>query len=87
MLTGLPNLAPGLGARDAYFGGGLGYNAQSSVGTATWASPAGPQTATRAGFGTIAGGNGSMSSVGTGVLSTGAICLGLLVFIYITLPR
>jgi hypothetical protein len=83
-VNGIPNLAPGLGA--SVFAGG--YTNMSSRGTATWASPAGPQTATAAGFGTIAGGNGgSMSRVGTGVLSAGAISLGLLIFIWWSLPR
>ena len=79
---GMPNLAPGLGA--SIFAGG--YTNLSSRGTATWASPSGPQTATQAGFGTVAGGS-SMSRAGTGVLSVGAICLGLLVFIWWSLPR
>ena len=79
----MPNLAPGLGG--SVFAGG--YTGLASRGTATWASPQGPQTATRAGFGTIAGGSGSMSRVGTGILSAGAISLGLLIFIWWSLPR
>jgi hypothetical protein len=82
-MQGMPNLAPGLGA--SVFAGG--YTQMASNGTATWASPAGPQTATVAGWGTVAGGGGGMTRVGTGVLSTGAICLGLLIFVWWSLPR
>lgn len=63
-----------------------GYTDMASRGTATWASPAGPQTATQAGFGTVAGGGGA-SRVTHGVLSAGAIALGLLIFIWWSLPR
>jgi hypothetical protein len=81
----------GLGA--SVFGqGGMGqsggYTQQASKGTATWASPQAPQTATQAGFGTVAGaGGGSASRVTHGVLSAGAISLGLLIFIWWSLPR
>jgi hypothetical protein len=64
-----------------------GYTNQASKGTATWASPAGPQTATQAGFGTIAGGGGGQSRVTAGVLSTGAIALAALVWLWWSLPR
>ena len=74
----------GLSAR-SFLGG---YTSQASKGTATWASPAGPQTATQAGFGTIAGGGNSGPSKATGmVLSGGVIALGLLVYIWWSLPR
>ena len=63
-----------------------GYTNMASNGTATWASPQGPQTATQAGFGTSVGGSG-MARVTTGVLSIGSISLALLVFIYLSLPR
>lgn len=79
----MPNLAPGLGA--SVFAGG--YTSMASGGTATWASPQGPQSATQAGFGTIAGGDGSVSRVTHGVLSAGSISLALLVFIWWSLPR
>jgi hypothetical protein len=82
-MNGLPNLAPGLSA--SVFAGG--YTNMSSKGTATWASPQGPQTATQAGWGTVAGGNGSTSRVTHGVLSAGAISLALLIFIWWSLPR
>jgi hypothetical protein len=78
----LPNLAGGLGG--SVFAGG--YTQMASNGTATWASPQGPQTATQAGFGTVAGGGGT-SRVTHGVLSAGAISLALLVFIWWSLPR
>jgi hypothetical protein len=82
-MNGLPNLAPGLSA--SVFAGG--YTSMSSKGTATWASPQGPQTATQAGWGTVAGGSGSASRVTHGVLSAGAISLALLIFIWWSLPR
>lgn len=78
----IPNLAPGLGA--SVFAGG--YTTGASNGTATWASPRSPETATQAGFGTVAGGGG-VSRVTHGVLSAGAISLGLLIFIWYSLPR
>jgi|HubBroStandDraft_3_1064219.scaffolds.fasta_scaffold27063_2 hypothetical protein len=80
----------GLGASVFGQGGmgqGGGYTSQASKGTATWASPQGPQTATQAGFGTVAGDRGSASRVTHGVLSAGAISLGLLIFIWWSLPR
>jgi hypothetical protein len=73
----------GLGA--SVFSGG--YTNMASRGTATWASPQGPATATQAGFGTIAGNNGSASRVTHGVLSAGAISLALLIFVWWSLPR
>jgi hypothetical protein len=83
MQSGLPNMAPGLSA--SVFAGG--YTQMASNGTATWASPQGPQSATEAGFGTVAGGGGAPSRVTHGVLSAGAISLGLLIFIWWSLPR
>ena len=79
----LPNMAPGLSA--SVFAGG--YTQMSSKGTATWASPQGPQSATEAGFGTVAGGGGPVSRVTHGVLSAGAVSLALLIFIWWSLPR
>lgn len=86
---GLPNMASGLGF--SVFGQGGpgqsgGYTRGSSNGTATWASPQAPQTATQAGFGTTAGAP-SRSNVTTGVLSAGSISLALLIFIWWSLPR
>ncbi len=78
----MPNLAPGLSA--SVFAGG--YTQMASNGTATWASPQGPQTATEAGFGTVAGGGG-VSRVTHGVLSAGALSLGILIFLWWSLPR
>ena len=63
-----------------------GYTNMASKGTATWASPQGPRTATQAGFGTIAGGGGSSKQT-FGVLSTGAIALAALIWIWWSLPR
>ena len=80
--NGLPNLAPGL--RASVFAGG--YTGMSSKGTSTWASPQGPQTATQAGFGTVAGDTGA-SGVTHGVLSAGAISLALLIWLWWSLPR
>lgn len=63
-----------------------GYTRQASNGTATWASPQGPQTAVQAGFGTSVGG-GAVSRITTGVLSIGSLSLAALIFIYLSLPR
>jgi hypothetical protein len=76
-------LNTGLGA--SVFAGG--YTDMASKGTATWASPAGPRTATQAGFGTVAGGGGGASRVTHGVLSAGSVSLALLIFIWWSLPR
>lgn len=82
-MAGLPNLAPGLGA--SVFAGG--YTSQASKGTASWASPQGPRTATQAGFGTVAGGGGKPSRVTYGVLSVGSLALAGLIWIWWSLPR
>lgn len=74
---------PGLNA-DAMFSGG--YTQQASKGTAAWASPRSPATATEAGWGTVAGGGG-VSRVTHGVLSAGSLSLALLIFIWWSLPR
>lgn len=81
--SGMPNLAPGLSA--SVFAGG--YTNMASNGTATWASPRAPQTATQAGFGTVAGGDGATSRVTHGVLSAGSLSLALLIWIWWSLPR
>lgn len=80
-------LQTGLSARG--YLGGSGYTAQASNGTATWASPAGPRTATQAGFGTTAnpGGGSKMSRVTATVLSAGSISLVALIWIWWSLPR
>jgi hypothetical protein len=75
---------PGLGFNASAFG----YTSQASKGTATWASPQGPQTATQAGFGTVAGDSGRAASrVTYGVLSAGSLALAGLIFIWWSLPR
>ena len=78
----MPNLAPGLSA--SVFAGG--YTSMASKGTATWASPQAPQSATQAGFGTVAGAGGTRR-VTHGILSAGSVSLALLVFIWWSLPR
>ena len=87
---GMPNLANGLGFSvfgQGGFGQSGGYTRQASKGTATWASPQAPQTATQAGFGTTAGASGPSSRVTKGVLSAGSVSLALLIFIWLSLPR
>lgn len=80
-------LLTGLAANGGAYVGPGGYTNMASKGTATWASPAGPQTATQAGFGTIAGGGGRAGRVTMGILSIGAISLGALIWIWWSLPR
>ena len=57
-----------------------------ATGTAAGASPQGPSTPAQAGFGVSADGGG-VSGHTIGVLSTGTIALGLLVWIWWALPR
>jgi hypothetical protein len=77
-------LNTGLGA--SVFAGG--YTNQASKGTATWGSPQGPQTATQAGFGTVAGGGGGRPGrVTLATLSVGSICLIGLIALWWSLPR
>ena len=73
----------GLSAR-GYLGG---YTQGASNGTATWASPRAPRTATQAGFGTVVGGGSAPARVTVGILSAGAVSLALLVWIWWSLPR
>lgn len=81
-------LTAGLGAGGGAYIGPGSYTSASSKGTATWASPQGPQTATQAGFGTIAGGpGGKHSRVTFGVLSAGSLALAGLIWIWWSLPR
>jgi hypothetical protein len=75
-----------VGLNTSAFAGG--YTQQASRGTATWASPQAPQSATVAGFGTTADpSGGSVSRVTHGVLSAGVVSLGLLIWIWWSLPR
>jgi len=83
----MPFLNTGLGAGGGAYAGPGSYTARSSRGTATWASPQGPQTATQAGFGTIAGGGGGSHRIALGFISAGTLSLGLLIWIWWSLPR
>jgi hypothetical protein len=76
---------PGLNLGAGAWAGG--YTSGASKGTATWASPQAPATATQAGFGTVAGGGGAPSRVTFGVLSLGSLALAGLIFIWWSLPR
>ena len=76
------------GLTSSIFSGG--YTKQASNGTATWASPAGPRTATQAGFGTTAvpnGGGGKLSRTTAALLSAGSLSLIALIWIWWSLPR
>jgi hypothetical protein len=84
-LTGLQNRDAALGGGAAAFIGG--YTGGASNGTATWASPQGPQTATQAGFGTTADPSGGTSRATMGVLSAGTLALAGLVWLWWSLPR
>jgi len=79
-------LLNGLSAGGGAYVGPGSYTNQSSRGTATWASPQGPQTATEAGFGTVAGGSG-VHRITHGVLSVGVLALGALIWVWWSLPR
>jgi hypothetical protein len=57
-----------------------------AAGTAANASPQGPATPAQQGFGVSVGGGG-VSGHTIGVLSTGTVALGLLVWIWWALPR
>jgi len=69
----------------AYVGPG-GYTTQASKGTAT-GFPQGPQTATQAGFGTIAGGGDTSKRALFGFITAGTASLALLFWIWWSLPR
>jgi hypothetical protein len=73
------------GLSSSIFAGG--YTRQASNGTAAGPSASGPRTATQAGFGTIAGGGGGASRVTLGFISAGTLSLGLLIWIWWSLPR
>jgi len=83
----MPNLAGGLGF-SVFAPQSKGYTSKASNGTATWASPQGPPSATQAGFGTFAGSpSGGASRATHGVLCAGAVSLALLIWIWWSLPR
>lgn len=73
------------GLSSSVFAGG--YTNMASKGTAAGPSASGPRTATQAGFGTIAGGGGGGTRVGLGFITAGTLSLGLLIWIWWSLPR
>jgi hypothetical protein len=71
-------------------GGGFALGTWPGVqGTSANANPQGPQTAAQQGFGVQAtgGANAKLTGHTVGVLSTGTIALGLLLYIWWSLPR
>lgn len=58
-----------------------------TMGTNANASPQGPATAARAGFGTSVGASASLDGKTFGVLSVGTLALGLLFYVWWSLPR
>ena len=68
-------------------GGGLNLGWPGTSGTSANASPQGPATAAQQGFGTKVIGQRSMSGTAMGVLSVGTISLGLLIWLWWSLPR
>lgn len=75
-----------------FLNSGLGAYAGPSYGTAATpaaagASPQGPTTIGAKAFGITTGGSGGMSCAHIGLISGGALSLGLLLFIYWSLPR
>lgn len=69
-------------------GSSFGASWPGAAGTNAGASPQGPATAAQAGFGVQAGsGGGRLDAKTTGVLSVGTLALGLLVYIWWSLPR
>ena len=76
-------LETGLGA--SVFTGG--YTGMASRGTNAGASPQGPRTATQAGFGTVAGNTGTSQRALFGFITAGTLSLGLLIWIWWSLPR
>lgn len=71
------------------FGGGGTFTMAwpGTQGTNAGASPQGPATAAQAGFGVTAGDGAGLGAVTTGVLSVGTIALGLLIYLWWSLPR
>jgi len=83
----LANGLTGSAGFGAYVGPG-GYTRQASKGTAAGPSAQGPQTATQAGFGTIAGGGGDTSKRALfGFITAGTASIALLFWIWWSLPR
>jgi hypothetical protein len=78
----MPFLNTGLGA--SVFGGGY---ANAAVPAAAGASPQGPRTIGQQAFGITAGDTSGSSVPGYSVLIGGPLALGLLVFIWWSLPR
>jgi hypothetical protein len=75
-------------------GGGLGAsvfapqgNQGSTAGTAAMASASGPRTIGQQAFGTVAGNASGGTGPGLAVLIGGPLALGLLVFVWWSLPR
>ena len=64
-----------------------GYTNAASVGTAAGASPQGPRTIGQQAYGVVAGDTGGSSVPGNAIIGGGALALGLLVFIWWSLPR
>ena len=62
-------------------------NQGSTVGIAAMASASGPRTIGAQAFGTVAGDTGGAATPGYAILGGGALALGLLVFIWWSLPR
>jgi hypothetical protein len=58
-----------------------------TAGTNANASPQGPATAARAGFGTSVGASASLDGKTIGVLSVGTFALAALLYIWWSLPR
>jgi hypothetical protein len=78
----MPFLQTGLGA--SAFAGGYGGAAVPAQGLP---APAGPRTIGAMGFGTVAGDDGGSNTPAYAILGGGALALGLLVFIWWSLPR
>jgi hypothetical protein len=75
-------LQTGLGA--SVFGGGF---ASASVPAAAGASAQGPTTIGQQAFGIVGGASGVSAAPGYAILGGGVLALGLLVFIWWSLPR
>jgi hypothetical protein len=62
-------------------------NQGSTVGTSVVASAQGPRTIGQQGFGTVSGDSGGSNTCAYAVMGGGALALGVLVFIWWSLPR
>jgi hypothetical protein len=62
-------------------------NQGSTVGVAAMASASGPRTISQQAFGTVSGNSGGPATSGYAILGGGALALGLLAFIWWSLPR